>query len=309
MTLAPVLRAVHVRRTPQDAFDLFTGRIGAWWPLESHGLFHGRSGGVAFTDGRLVERSLDGEEAVWGTVTAWEPGRRLAVTWHPGADPARATAVEVHFVAVDGGTRVEIAHSGWEALGDRTVPARRSYAGPNAWAWVLEHFADTVERRVDGDDGLPDVGPLRAAYAAFFAEALAGGSGAPADGGWTAAQVVAHVALNDDGLARVCRALVVDGSPSFDNAVPNDRRALDALVAAHGGDLAALVATGRRRAHEVCLLLDRLDEAALAREVPCRLVDGDEVMVDGPVPWGRIAVQVQAARHLPAHTDQLRALR
>ena len=307
--MTPVLRAVHVRRTPDDAFALFTGRIGAWWPLETHGLFHERSGGVAFDGGRLVERALDGQESVWGEVTAWEPGRRLAFTWHPGGDPARATAVEVLFVAVADGTRVELTHAGWEALGAAAVGSRRSYAGPNAWGWVLEHFADTVERRLDGPDGLPDTGPLRAAYEAFFAEALAGGFGAPPAGEWSAPQVVAHVAVNDDGLARVCRALVADGSPSFDNAVPNDVRVLDALVAAHDGDLDALVATARRRADEVCLLLDRLDEAVLAREVPCHLVDGAEVMVDGPVPWGRLAVGVQAARHLPAHADQLRALR
>jgi len=43
--------------------------------------------------------------------------------------------------------------------------------------------------------------------------------------------------------------------------------------------------------------------------VPCRLVDHGEVMVDGPMEWGRLAVTVQASRHLPGHTDQLRALR
>ena len=307
--MTPVLRAVHVRRSPDEAFALFTGRIGAWWPLETHGMFQERSGGVAFEGGRLVERALDGEVQVWGEVTAWEPGRRLAFTWHPGGSPGRATAVEVLFLPVDGGTRVELAHAGWERLGTDAVPARRSYAGPNAWGWVLEHFADTVERRLDGPAGLPDTGPLRAAYETFFTEALAGGFGPPPAGGWSAAQVVAHVALNDDGLARVTRALLVDREPSFDNALPNDAAALDALVTAHDGDLAALVATGRRRADEVCLLLDRLDAAALAREVPCHLADGREVMVDGPVGWGPLAVCVQAARHLPAHTDQLRALR
>jgi len=43
--------------------------------------------------------------------------------------------------------------------------------------------------------------------------------------------------------------------------------------------------------------------------VPCRLVDHGEVVLDEPMQWGRIAVTVQAGRHLPAHTDQLRSLR
>ncbi len=309
MTLSPVLRAVHVRRTPEDAFAIFTGRIAAWWPLLTHGLFGERSGGVAFVDGRLVERSLDGEEVLWGSVTSWEPGTRLALTWHPGRDEGPTTSVEVVFVPDEDGTRVELTHAGWDVFGADAVAARRAYTGPNSWGWVLEHFADTAERAVDGAQTVTDTAALRTAYEAFFTEALAGGFRSPPDGEWSAAQVVAHVAVNDDGLAGVCRALVVEKPVSFDNALPNDPTVLDVLVRSHDGDLAALVATGRQRADEVCLLLERLSPEQLATEVPCRLADHGEVVADGPMGWGRLAVTVQASRHLPAHTDQLRALR
>lgn len=307
MTRSPVLRAVHVARTPHDCFDLFTSRVGAWWPLRTHGLFHDRSAGVAFEGDRLVERSLDGEEAVWGRVVTWEPGRRLALTWHPGRPDDGATLVEVHFLPVEDGTRVELVHSGWETLGDGG-PERRSYAGPNAWGWVLEHFADTAERRLATGD-LPDTAALRAASGAFVALARGGGFGPPADDGWTHLQVVAHVALTSGALAAVCRTLLTGGEPVFDNALVERRASLDALVAAHDGDLGALVDAAERAGDELVRLVERLDPEHLATKVPARIVDGGEVVLDEPVPWGRLAVDVQAARHLPAHTAQLAALR
>ncbi len=309
MTLSPVLRAVHVRRTPTDAFEIFTRRIGAWWPLLSHGLFGERSGGLAFAGDRLVERSLEGEEVLWGTVTAWEPGRRLALTWHPGRDDGPATAVEVVFTADDDGTRVELTHRGWDVFGADALAARRTYCGPNAWGWVLEHFADVADRQADGPETVTDTAALRAAYATFFAEALAGGFGPPPAGEWSHLQVVAHVAVNDDGIAAVSRGIVQRLETRFDNALPNDLATLDVLVKAHDGDLAALVATARQRAQEVVLLLERLGPEQLETRVPCRLVDHGEVVLDESMEWGRIAVTVQAGRHLPAHTDQLRSLR
>jgi uncharacterized protein YndB with AHSA1/START domain len=309
MTLSPVLRAVHVRRTPEAAFELFTNRIGAWWPLLSHGLFGERSGGVAFTGDRLVERSLDGEETLWGRVTAWEPGRRLALTWHPGHDEARATSVEVVFTGDDAGTRVELTHLGWDVLGADALAARRSYCGPDAWGGVLEHFADVADRQADPPQTVTDTAALRAAYEVFFAEALAGGFAAPPPGQWSHLQVVAHVAVNDDGIAAVSRGILQQRQARFDNALPNDVATLDALVKAHDGDLAALVGTAVRRADEVVLLLERLGPDALATPVPCLLVDRDEVVVDEPQEWGRIALAVQTTRHLPAHTAQLTSLR
>jgi hypothetical protein len=41
---------------------------------------------VAFVDGEIVARSAEGEIAVWGTVTRWEP----AVPWRPPGIPGDA---------------------------------------------------------------------------------------------------------------------------------------------------------------------------------------------------------------------------
>ena len=307
MTTAPVLRAAHVDRPPAESFRLFTEHTGAWWPLPTHGLFGAASGGVAFADGELVERSVTGETAVWAQVLAWDPPHRLALAWHPSAaDDGPHGIVEVTFVGSGDGTRVELVHHGWEAYGDRAAAVRRSYVGPSAWGLVLDGFADAADRRQPSDA----VAALAGAYDAFFAEALAGPFGEAADGGWNAAQVVAHVAVNDDGMAAMCRALVRGGPVStFENEAANDRAVLDATVAGAGGRLDALVALGRARAAVLCLLLDRLDDEQLATPVPVRLVDDGLVVLDRAVPWGPFATGTQASFHLPLHTAQLRALR
>ncbi len=144
---APVLRAAHVRRTPAEAFALFTDDIGAWWPLATHGVY-GDGGTVGFEGDRLVERSADGEESVWASVTAWEPGGRLVLEWHPGRTSDDATEVEVLFLADDAGTRVEVLHRGWDRFGAKAERMRRTYGGPHAWGTVLDHYtavADVVE--------------------------------------------------------------------------------------------------------------------------------------------------------------------
>ena len=332
MTAAPILRATHVRRTPDEAFTLFTDHIGAWWPLTSHGVFGSDSAGADFVNGRLVERSVDGRTAVWGEVLVWEPGRRLALTWRPGRAEGPASRVDVSFVADADGTRVELVHGGWEEFAERASQARSSYAGRDAWGRVLDHLADLAERADDPDDELAG---LARSYDEFFAEALAGDFSAPADasghapgpaghpahdGGhpeFTAEQVVAHVAVNDDTMSAICRA-VIDGAGHSDGARPparfvnevaNDRAVLDQLVAEHDGDLAALVRTGRARAEQFRLLLGRLSQEERQVPVQAHLSSDGQVMLDEAVPWGRLAIMVQAGRHLPSHRDQLRALR
>lgn len=317
MTVAPVLRATHVPLAPDQAWALFTDRIGAWWPLPTHGLFGDRSAEVAFEEGRLVERSVDGETTPWGEVQVWEPPQRLVLSWHPGG-PADgpASTVEVTFRPDGDGTRVELVHDGWQVFGEQAIARRRSYAGPNAWGHVLDHLADLAEvaHLTDDPDGAAAAGlaALRDASAAFFAvadDARSGSSVAPPEGEWTAAQVVAHVAVNDGLLAAVCRALIHQQElPLLDNATSNDLAVLDRLVDACAGDLGRLVEVGRHRAEQLALLLARLDGEQRQAPVHARLVDGGEVMVDEPRPWWSLAVTVSTRFHLPAHTEQLRSL-
>lgn len=141
-----VRSSVTVALPRGDAFRLFTERIGAWWPLARHSVFAGEALTVTMEPrigGRLYEATANGRTSDWGVVTTWEPVDRVAFTWHPGDDEALATLVEVTFIdAPDGGTRVDLLHTGWEVYGDMAGSAAAGY--PAGWALVLERFVDAA---------------------------------------------------------------------------------------------------------------------------------------------------------------------
>lgn len=302
---APVLRAATVAVPPERAFAVFTEEIGAWWPLPTHGVYGERSGGLRFHDSHLVELSVSGEQTVWGEVLAWEPPGRLEISWHPGAAPdGPAGRVEITFTADGTGTRVEVRHDGWVHFGEQASQRRRPYVGPGAWGHVLDHFADGTEPR-GAVEGLDD---LVAAYDTFHAAAASGGFGPATDGEWSAPQVIAHVALNDLAMAAVAQAIVHGGTPSFDNRGSQDPAHLAAVVAACGDD-AQLLAFGRHAARIAVAALARLGADQAQQLVHCRLESDGQVRLDEPRPWSVIASTIQADMHLPAHTEQLQALR
>jgi uncharacterized protein YndB with AHSA1/START domain len=140
----PVIKIVTVRANQSRAFNRFTSEMAGWWPLASHSTAGGNAETVVMENrvgGRIVERIRGGGEAVWGTITAWDPPRRVTFTWHPGDPPEKATNVDVRFVAIDAArTRVELEHVGFERLGAMAKKARRGY--PIGWAYVLGLYAE-----------------------------------------------------------------------------------------------------------------------------------------------------------------------
>ncbi len=133
-----VRKSVTVRCPADEAFRVFSEGVATWWPLETHSVGE-RSAKTCVLEGRVggrfFERQEDGTEELWGTVTAWEPPQRLAFTWHPGRAESTAQEIEVRFTPVDGGTRVELEHGGWEKLGERAEEARKEY--DSGWDFVL----------------------------------------------------------------------------------------------------------------------------------------------------------------------------
>jgi uncharacterized protein YndB with AHSA1/START domain len=94
--------------------------------------------------GRIYERTAGGQRHEWGEVTVWEPPRRLSYLWHIGRTRETATEVDITFVGAGAaGTRVEIEHSGWEALGDEADAWRDKNRG--GWDTLLPHFAVAVK--------------------------------------------------------------------------------------------------------------------------------------------------------------------
>lgn len=140
--IAPVEKAISVPWPMAEAFDRFTRGIAGWWPLQPHSIggedaetcvFEGR------VDGRIYEISRDGTRHPWGTVTVWQPPRRVAFTWHPGRPVDTRQEVEVRFSPEGTGTRVELTHTGWERLGEDASRSREIY--DSGWDTVLARYA------------------------------------------------------------------------------------------------------------------------------------------------------------------------
>lgn len=138
---APIVMRLRVECSPEHAFDVWTRRIGLWWPRG-----HSVSGDPGLSveiepraGGRVVERTPAGAEHVWGEVTAWEPPDRLAYLWHIYEARPEATDVEVTLAPDHGGTLVTVTHTGWERLA-ATRPEVRG-RNESAWSRVLPHFA------------------------------------------------------------------------------------------------------------------------------------------------------------------------
>jgi len=114
--------ALRVKATPERAFAVFTGEIGAWW--RPQGLFQTtpRAPGVLAFDEtaegrRLIETLANGTVFQIGRVSAWEPPERLVFTWRQAAFPPDLhTEVEVRFEAVGEETRVSVEHRGFDQV-------------------------------------------------------------------------------------------------------------------------------------------------------------------------------------------------
>jgi len=144
MALPPILKSIEVARTLDEAFNLFTVDMTQWWPLASHSVggpdatwcgIEGRVGG------RVYERTAEGAEHVWGTITIWQPPHRAAFTWHPGQPAEPHTDIEIRFTAIAGDrTRIELEHRNWEAIGARARQVHGNYDA--GWNVVLgDRFA------------------------------------------------------------------------------------------------------------------------------------------------------------------------
>lgn len=119
--MSAVIVSLRVKATPQEAFDVFTQEIAAWW--KPNGLFRitPRGDGVLRFEpgegGRLLTDLPNGKTFEIGHITAWAPGERLAFTWRQGTFAAdQTTQVEIRFEAVGDETRVTVEHRGWDAI-------------------------------------------------------------------------------------------------------------------------------------------------------------------------------------------------
>lgn len=142
-----VRRSVTVPLTRERAFELFTTRMGAFWP-RTHSI-----GSAELADavvepragGRWFERGVDGSECDWGRVAAWEPPGRVVLVWQIGpdwtVDPDLETDVEVTFTEEEPGrTRVDLVHRHLENFGDQGETMRGVFESPGGWPAILDAY-------------------------------------------------------------------------------------------------------------------------------------------------------------------------
>lgn len=147
-----VTKTVTVNASPERAFTVFTEKFFTWWPKSHHigkadladAVIEPRVGG------RWYERGVDGAECDWGVVLAYDPPSRVVLSWHLQGDwgydpdPAKASEVEVTFVAEAGSrTRVELTHRHIER---HTMPDKvaSGVAADGGWGGILADYAAAV---------------------------------------------------------------------------------------------------------------------------------------------------------------------
>ena len=147
-TDSAVRREITVNVGPERAFEVFASRLDTWWP-RSYSIGASELAEVVLEPrpgGRWYERGADGTECVWGEVLAYDPPRRLTLTWAIGGDwqpDAHASKVDVAFEPVPGGTRVALVHSDLE--GHRAAGAMgEAIGGEGGWGGLLSAYAGAV---------------------------------------------------------------------------------------------------------------------------------------------------------------------
>lgn len=152
-----VRATVTVQATIERAFRVYTEKFDSWWPREhklgkaalDRAVMEPRAGG------RWYERTVDGAECTWGQVLAWEPPRRLVLSWQINQDwqidedPAHASEIEVTFTSEGPKlTRVAIEHRHLDRHGGPEA-ARKIMASISAmegWVGILERYSGVAEK-------------------------------------------------------------------------------------------------------------------------------------------------------------------
>jgi uncharacterized protein YndB with AHSA1/START domain len=148
-----VYASVVVEAPAARAFEVFTSRMGTWWPPEHH-ILQAELAEMVFepwVGGHVLDRGVDGRECRWARVIAYEPPTRLVISWDISLawqieeDPARTSEIEVRFVEeAPGRTRVLLEHRHLDRHGDGWSQMRDAVASPDGWNRGLERFAAAV---------------------------------------------------------------------------------------------------------------------------------------------------------------------
>jgi hypothetical protein len=105
-----IVKSVMLPLPPPAAFELFTRKIGEWWPPDRRHTQDPASEIFLLQSGRFYERAQDGQEVELGHVRSWERPSRILFDFFIATGPEKPTEVEITFAADEGGTRVTVTH-------------------------------------------------------------------------------------------------------------------------------------------------------------------------------------------------------
>lgn len=152
MTAPLVSKSIQVAASPATAFRVFTD-MNLWWPLATHKIGASDAKQAVIeprVGGRWFERGADGAECEWGKVLAWDPPRRLVLSWEISADwradSSIHTEIEVVFTPSGTGTRVDLEHRHLDAYGPAAETMRGVFDSEGGWTGLLALYAAAAGR-------------------------------------------------------------------------------------------------------------------------------------------------------------------
>jgi uncharacterized protein YndB with AHSA1/START domain len=148
---APVMQSIVVEAPISRAFKVFTEDFGRFKPSE-HNMLAVPIAETVFephVGGHLYDRGVDGSECRWARVLAYDPPKRLLLSWDISpqwqieTDPDKTSEWEVRFTAeTENRTRVEIEHRNLERHGEGWEGVRDGVGGDQGWPLYLKRFRD-----------------------------------------------------------------------------------------------------------------------------------------------------------------------
>ncbi|MHA4808458.1 SRPBCC family protein [Flavitalea flava] len=134
----------------ETAFNVFTRKMGLWWPKSHH------TGSCPMIElvlepglnGRWYSRHEDGSEVNVGHVLIWAPHGKLVLNWQINGDfkydPELTTEVEIQFIAKGPKkTLVTLEHRDLERLsGDKTIAMM-----DEGWGMIINLYKDLTNQQ------------------------------------------------------------------------------------------------------------------------------------------------------------------
>jgi hypothetical protein len=144
-----VKKELIVAASQETAFNVFTAKMGQWWPKTHH------TGDTPMIElllepgvnGRWYSTHEDGSEVVIGYVLAWDPFGGLVLNWQINGDfkydPTLTTEVEINFIAEGPAqTRVLMEHRDVDKLGGGSKVVESMDGG---WGMIMNLYKTLAE--------------------------------------------------------------------------------------------------------------------------------------------------------------------